>query len=663
MQSKLLKTLVFILILAFYASLLFYKIDFFSLSVNDLGRHIKNGEILLETRDALKTNFYSYTNPDFSFTNHHWLSGAVFYFLWKITGFGGLVIFKAAVLLSTFTLLFLASLKKSDFWLVALFSLPAILILKGRAELRPEIFSYLFTAVFIYFLLDLEKHPGKKRIFWLVPLQLLWVNLHSFFFIGILLTAGFLFEKIVLNIKNLRSNPFIIKLILLLSMIMLVCLINPNGFKGALYLLDIFKNYGYKISENEPLLAVKEIYWRDISIRIFMPMVFLLTSSFLFNIKRKPFDSAQGKPIFYFLAGAGSAAATFFIMRALPFFSLIFLPALSFNFNGIFLKIRGSFSKNWPRGAAISGKILALLLAAVFVYTGWAIHKTSTNSTAAPQELGMSLVERTNDAAIFFKERELRGPIFNDYNIGSYLIFHLFPKERVFIDNRPEAYPASFFRDVYSPALGQEEKWQEIQGQYNFNVIFFSMQNLGSGEGTFLIRRLNDPDWSLIHADAYSVIFLKNIPGNRDIIKKYQITQENISEKIGYLLESDRLIERMGAVNILIAMGREDLLIPALQEISNRWPKYSGAWLLMGKLESMKNDQQSLKSASVFIEKAVGLGEKTSESYTFLGLTYFRTGQFEKAEKALKAALKINPKRQDAKNYLLQLKNATPANW
>ena len=52
MKPKSLKTLVFILILAFYGFLLFYKIDFLTLSINDLGRHIQNGQMLLETKDV-----------------------------------------------------------------------------------------------------------------------------------------------------------------------------------------------------------------------------------------------------------------------------------------------------------------------------------------------------------------------------------------------------------------------------------------------------------------------------------------------------------------------------------------------------------------------------------------------------------------------------------
>ncbi len=660
MRPGLIKILVFILILVLYSSFLFYKIDFLTLSVNDLGRHITNGEIVFQTRDVLTTNFYSYTEPNFPFINHHWLSGVIFYFLYKIFGFGGLAIFKMVVLLSAFALIFFTAIKKADFWLVALFSLPAILILKERTELRPEIFSFLFIAVFLYFLIDLEKHPERKRVFWLVPLQLLWVNLHSFFFIGVLMTAGFLFEKIIYNVKNLKDSPLVKKLVLLLAILMAVCLINPNGVQGALYPLNVLQNYGFKVAENQPLLSVQEDYWWDISIKIFTPMVLLLAASFLFSFKKKPFGPARGKPIFYFLASCGSAASAFLIVRVLPFFSLFFLPAVSSNFNGIFLKIKGFLGDNWPKATTILGRSLIFVVFGIFVYAIFISYKPAV-STGSIGERGIGLVRNTSAAAVFFKEQNLKGPIFNNYDIGSYLIYYLFPQEKVFVDNRPEAYPDSFFRDVYYPMIRQEEKWQEVQKEYNFNIIFLSQQTQSDEERTFLMRRLGDPLWSWIYADAYAVILLENTPENEEVIKKFQITQENIGEKINYLQESDRLEERVAAANFFLLGGREDLVMPVLQKITDKWPEYSEGWLVMGKMASMNNDLPSLTSAVGFIEKAISSGGKTSEAYTFLGLTCFRAGQFEKAEQAFKTALRINPDRQDAKDYLKQLqKYLTP---
>lgn len=548
------------MILIFYGLFLFYKIDFLSLSINDLGRHIKNGEMLLETGNVLTTNFYSYTEPDFPFINHHWLSGAVFYFLHETVGFGGMVIFKILVLLTAFALVFLASMKKADFWLTAFFSLPAILILRERAELRPEIFSYLFIALFLYFLIDMEKHPERKRIFWLVPLQLLWVNMHTFFFIGILLTAGFLLEKIILNLKNLKNNPLVKKLSLLLIFLIAVIFINPNGFKGALYPLNIFNNFGFKVSESQSLFSARDNYWWDISIKIFMPMVFLLASSFLLNLKRKP--------IFYFLAGCGSAAAVFLLVRALPLFGLIFLPAVSSNFNVIFLKIKMALQVKY--------KVLSFIIAGLLIYASFMSYKTTVLADIA-QETGIGLAPGANAAAIFFKEQGLKGPIFNNYDIGSYLIYHLFPKERVFVDNRPEAYPTSFFRDIYYPMIRQEEKWLEVQEKYNFNAILWSQQTQSDQEDLFFARRINDPSWSLVYADAYAAIFLKNNQVNQDMIKKFQITRDNINEKTNYLQESNKLVERIAAVNLFMLYDRQDLLIPVLQEIADRWPGYQDA--------------------------------------------------------------------------------------
>src|SRR3989338_11714112 len=99
--------------------------------------------------DLLTKNVYPYPEPAQPFANHHWLSGVVCYLLDQAVGFSGLIIFKVIVLLAAFALLFFAATKKADFWLVALFSIPTILILRERTYVRPEIFSYFFIALYL----------------------------------------------------------------------------------------------------------------------------------------------------------------------------------------------------------------------------------------------------------------------------------------------------------------------------------------------------------------------------------------------------------------------------------------------------------------------------------------------------------------------------------
>ena len=56
------------------------------------------------------------------------------------------------------------------------------------------------------------------------------------------------------------------------------------------------------------------------------------------------------------------------------------------------------------------------------------------------------LARGVQGSAKFFQNEGLKGPVFNNFDVGSYLIFYLFPEERPFVDNRPEAYPVEFFK-------------------------------------------------------------------------------------------------------------------------------------------------------------------------------------------------------------------------
>ena len=90
-KKKAFQIFIFILLISWYGLFLFDKID---LTTADLGRHIKNGELVLGGDfGILKSNFYSYTEPDFPVINHHWGGGVIFYSIWKTTGFAGLSFF------------------------------------------------------------------------------------------------------------------------------------------------------------------------------------------------------------------------------------------------------------------------------------------------------------------------------------------------------------------------------------------------------------------------------------------------------------------------------------------------------------------------------------------------------------------------------------------
>src|SRR3989344_189405 len=642
-NPALFKIVVFVLLLGFFGSISAHTMSL--PAADDLPRQIKIGETILQGNfEILYKNVYSYTEPDQTFYNHHWLSGVIFYILHSVVGWSGLVVFKVILLLITFALLFFTALKKANFWVVALFSIPAIFLLGSRTGLRPEIFSYFFVALYLYLLVDLDKHPERNRVFLLVPMQLLWVNMHVFFSIGIMMTAGFLAEKVILKRKNLRGTPIVKKLAVLLLALLAISFINPRGAEGVLYRYP-GEGFPVSISENQKILDFLkyEAIEDNIQVVIFMILAPLLVLSFILGCRH------GRRPIFYLLGSAATAVLGFMIIRSMALFGMIFLPAISANLNESFIWIRNALKRESPRMAHVlmrGGVIGLILLVSFLIFPGW---KTLSKF----KEFGFGPAPHSEASAKFFKEQRLKGPILNDADFGSYLIYYLYPQERVFMDNRfADAYSVSFVRDVASPMLTDEDRWQETLAAYKFNVIFAYHYDAAPNHRQFLWRRMQDPSWALVYADPFAVILVKNVPENQKVIDKFHITQENARERLKYLSESPRFNEQVSAADLFNLIGRDDLAKAEFLDVVTQWPEKGKIWMILGQMALGYNDETSVVLARMFLERAIAEGYKTAEAYSFLGAAYQKMNQTEKAEETLRKSLKINPERQDAKELL-----------
>jgi len=91
------------LLLCWYSLFLLRDIN---LVTADLGRHLKNGELFFQNFQVPSVNLYSYTYPDFTFINHHWGSGVVFFLIEKFFGLAGLSFFFISLSLLTFWIFF-----------------------------------------------------------------------------------------------------------------------------------------------------------------------------------------------------------------------------------------------------------------------------------------------------------------------------------------------------------------------------------------------------------------------------------------------------------------------------------------------------------------------------------------------------------------------------
>ncbi len=509
---KIIKITVIALLVLWFSFFLMEKIN---LTTADLGRHIKNGEIILEnfSTEILKTNYYSYTHADYPFINHHWGSGVVFYLIFQLAGFGGLSFFYILLSALTFFIFFDVAQKASNTTTATLVSLLLIPLMANRGEVRPEVFSYFFLAIFLWILWNHKEDTASSK--WLIALPfvgLIWVNVHIYFFFAPFIVFLFLFKQFF----SAREDKFekIKELIATSIFTITAFMFNPIGFNIILYPLNIFKNYGYKIIENQSVWFLENLgTTSNLNFNLFkISFILLILSfviSFVFNKKKFSITLFSLSVIFSIMA--------WLAIRNFSIFAFFALPTISYNIRNFTPKKTKAFSTFFD--------IFFALLILIVSVSG--IFQTYQKIKNAGPRLGVGLMPEVNKSIEFFKQEKISGPIFNNYDIGGFLIFHLFDKERVYVDNRPEAYPEEFFTEEYIPMQQNTEIWKEKNKEYGFNTIFFSHRDATPWGQQFLVEKIQDENWAPVFADSYSIIFLKRNTTNEEIIKKYEIPKEN----------------------------------------------------------------------------------------------------------------------------------------
>ena len=656
-KENIFKAIILIGLVSLVAIVFLQKISFFNI---DLGRHLENGKIVWQNPKVLTQNFYSYTEPGFAFINHHWLSGAVFYLVYLLGGFKLLTIFNALLAIFIFLLAFNFARKKSNFYLSAIMAIPIIFLLSERVEIRPEIFSYLFIILSLILIDKTDKDKKWRRLFWFVPLFLLWVNSHIYFFIGLaLLGIKLAAELISAFIKSassfndrLRSawtsaKPWIISFLVS----SLVCLFNPNTWRGLLYPFNIFKNYGYQIVENKSIFFLEHLIINP-NFTIFKIILAGLALSwilyFLFSKRLRLFE------LFVSCLFIGLAL---FASRNLAMFGLIALMFIPANLSNFFKYLKNTLLAKFPdtlknlRLSVVLLIIVAIALSGIYLLIdGHSYNKIIKNHS------GLGLTDDNLDSVNFFKGNNLSGPIFNNYDIGSALIFGLFPQEKVFVDNRPEAYSNEFFTDTYIPMQDDAAKWEKINNLYKFKVVYFSYTDGTPWAQKFLRQILSDKAWSLVYFNRSAVILLNNKLNDEATIKKLKIDEVSFRNGLRLLAANSTLKDRISLATLAERSGNLLLAEEIYKGILIDYPDYGYVLSSLGSVCSESNDQYELNNSLNYFNKALENGYRLPAVYNQIGLVNWRLGEYQKAEDSWRSALKLEKKNSSALYYLNQIK-------
>ncbi|PSR01419.1 MAG: hypothetical protein BRD50_08875 [Bacteroidetes bacterium SW_11_45_7] len=397
---------VFLLLLVLVTLFYTQQINFV---VADLGRHIQNGELFINSLTIPSTNFYSYTNSYFSTVTHHWGSGVIYYCLWYLAEFEGLTMLNVALYLIAFCFIFSLSYRLNGFSTTLLLSLLALPLLASRPEIRPEVFSYLFISIYIWFLYPFKQGLMRYWSLALLPfLQLLWVNLHLFFVMGPFLIGVFIVDQFI----NEKNGSKIKALVYVLIASILACLANPFGLKGLLEPFLIFREYGYMIAENQSVLFMQDRFNKLLYYHVEITLLIALFSIVYVIYRRK-----YHKYFISILLLVVYGVLAFIMIRNFPMFGLLFIPFAGQQLQDWVDSGKYTFRKRFPQAAL--GLAIFLMIISASGRAGY----LSPNY----QAVGLGLLPNSNKAARFYQQYNLPGKIFNNYDIGSYLTYHLYP--------------------------------------------------------------------------------------------------------------------------------------------------------------------------------------------------------------------------------------------
>lgn len=151
---------------------------------HDIFWHLASGEWMLDNARVLGTDPFS-IDPEPQWINVHWLFQLIVAVLHRMGGFELLSVLKAALSAAALLVFALALRRRvARGWLIVC-GLAMLPVMDDRLRVRPEIFTLVFLILTIVLIEHVRRGGRPERLWWLVPLMLVWANMHGLYVLGL----------------------------------------------------------------------------------------------------------------------------------------------------------------------------------------------------------------------------------------------------------------------------------------------------------------------------------------------------------------------------------------------------------------------------------------------------------------------------------------------
>jgi len=450
----------------------------------DIWFHLKTGQEIIQTGLIPRTEIYSSTNYGIPFVAHGWLSGLLFYVVYSSIGLRTLTFLTALLAALAFWIVFRRT--RSHPFIAGLATLLAVWAAVPTLGVKPRVFTLLFASVYLALLDNFAREGKGRRIWWLIPLMVVWVNLHGGFFIGSALIAVTLIG-VPLDAwaagENVRTVwPRVKTLALVFVGCLLAGLVNPYGVKMYTVSLQVLTS---------PVFQETVVDWLspDFHRREFLPLLLLisLTSAALALSPKR----VRPRELLLLLLMLYSTLKT---NRQVAIFALVAAPLLAEHlYNWLVSTSFGRSFKQLPSSYSSKTTKLAYLLLLPLLAFGFRL-KSTVYGPPNQQRLLLPI-----NAVQYLREREIKGNTFTDPNVwGAYILWAL-PSNPVYIDGRG-VYPEEFVRE-YVDIISGKIDWRPPFDRYGVKLVMIK-------PNSYLARELGmESGWQRLYEDEMAVVF------------------------------------------------------------------------------------------------------------------------------------------------------------
>ena len=516
----------------------------------DLWWMYKTGDWMIANIQPTYSDAFSYTHEGTNWINVKWLFEVLISMLKNIGGPEMVFVLQGLITFDIMLLLGKTSSKLADkqgvlngaSYIAALVftGLLALISIDFRLIGRPEMFSHLFTADFLFLFVLWYQKKETKWIYALIPLQMLWANLHEGFGTGMVMITAFLAGNwIEYYWRGNVEKPLKLTWISLAALAAVV--INPRGPEMWAHPFNIFTQLSENQYTTELFSYTNPEYWQK---EAYLNLVFLVSAVLLLifgtsfksgkaataedKVKNKSKNStkealADNQPWNFGMGYSLVIALLFYLSltayRNIPFFVIAAAPLMVLGLERVF-----SFVNRLLKLPEIVLSIKMLLLVLLF-YVG-IVGNQYRKLTDSRDEYGLQVLNSHNPvaAADFIIENKIQGRCFSDYLVSSYLLWRL-PDFKTYIDLRDlDIFPTAFFQR-YQMLLQDPKIFEEEDKKYNFSYVVLLRRNIESLP--FFYKYLQEsPSYEMVFADPVAVVFLKNNDANKALIGKFGMGED-----------------------------------------------------------------------------------------------------------------------------------------